>query len=438
MAEKAKTRPTRNSNILLMVVSAVAAFILWLIMSLTAFPDSELTFKDVEIDYSLTGSFAEVAGISIMNKPAELANVKIKGQRYLIGDYGKDDIHIGLDLDSVRAPGQYDLKLIVTSKKGDAIETIQIEPQTVKVEFDYMVTKTFSVSDGTLKADISNITAASGYVIDPNEVEISPSSVEISGPRDYVNQVTSCVVNVKAGSTVKSNIKTANTALTLYNGSNVLSSDKISVVQSSFELNIPVYMRKELKPVIQIQPYSSRFEAPMLKYTIDPDSISVRSQNEKVAGIDEILLGYIPLNRITVGTEFTFPIQQNTNYYTNISGNTSATVRFDLEGYSTKNVTINNAQMNAINVPSDYRVTIETDKLRNITIVGPSEMIEQIDSKDVVAELDMLEYSFTEGLAMYYVQVYLPEYPECWCYGQYQVYLNIDKVHDNLDVDEAA
>ena len=436
MAERVKktNKPLADNNLFMLVMSVVSAFILWIVLSLTAFPETTVVLRDVPIDYSLDGSYADVTGISVLDMSDATANVRINGQRYLIGDYSNDDIHIGVNLDTVRAPGVYDLPLVVTSTNGDAIDVDTIEPSTVKVEFDYMITKSFSVADGTLTADISNISAADGYILDPAEVIIEPSVVEIYGPRDYVNQVTSCEIKVQSGATVMTTLQTSNTAVTLYNGENVVNDSKISVQsENGFALTIPVYMRKDMKLDVEIQTYFDQFDISSLKYTINPSEITVRSQSDRISNIDEITLGYVDLRSLDISSNITLPIN-NTDYYTNISGYDTATVTFDFENYSTKTLTINNSQIYPINVPNGYQVDVETDRINNIRVIGPSEIIEQIDSKDLIAQIDMLDYNITEGFRMYTVTVYLPMYNNCWCCGTYQVACNVQQVDDNQTV----
>lgn len=436
MAERAKKtdKPLAENNLFMLIISVVSAFILWIVLSLTAFPETTVVLREVPIDYSLDGSYADVTGISVLDMSDTTANVRINGQRYLIGDYSNDDIHIGINLDTVRAPGVYDLPLVVTSTNGDAIDVDTIEPSTVKVEFDYMITKSFSVADGTLTADISNISAADGYIVDPAEVIIEPSVVEIYGPRDYVNQVTSCEIKVQSGATVMTTLQTSNTSVTLYNGENIVNDSKISVQsENGFALTIPVYMRKDMKLDVEIQTYFDQFDISSLKYTINPSEITVRSQSDRISNIDEITLGYVDLRSLDIRSNIILPIN-NTDYYTNISGYDTATVTFDFENYSTKTLTINNSQIYPINVPNGYQVDVETDRINNIKVIGPSEIIEQIDSKDLIAQIDMLDYNITEGFRMYTVTVYLPMYNNCWCCGTYQVACNVQQVDDNQTV----
>ena len=438
MPEKLKKRNSsvNRSSIITFVVSAVLAVIIWLVLSLTAFPEMTLSLKEVPIDFSITNSYADNSGLSIMSRSDEAANVRIKGLRYQIGEYTSEDIHIGLNLDSVRAPGKYDLALVVTSVNGDEIE-VEIEPKTVNVEFDKMTTKTFSVEDGTLTADISNLTAADGYMIATDEITIEPSSVELYGPQDYIEQITSCSVSVNNAYTAIKTINTDKTSLNVYNGTTVITTDRVASEPISFTLNVPVYMVKELPLAIDIDPPFESFNLSSLDgaVRIEPESIIVKSMDDRIKKLEKLTLdGSISLKDITVGTAFAWRIPDK-SYYTNISGTDQALISFDLEGYSTKKFRINNSQVRVINIEPGYRVSVETNRL-NVTVVGPADVLEEIDASDIVAQIDYMEHAFTTGLNMREATIYLPQYDNCWVYGSHQIMLNVEEVAEDVNVNE--
>ncbi len=409
-----------NSKLFNILLSLLLAFLVWLTLSVTAFPETSVSLKEVAIDYSLSGSYADVAGISILSKSNETANLKISGLRYLIGEYTAEDISVHVNLDTVRAPGSYELPLVVTDNNGNEIKIDEIVPSTVKVDFDYLVTKEFSVANGTLTADISNLAAGQGYVIDPSEVEISPTSVSVYGPKDYVDQITHCVARYGHSATVTSSVENAKADLLMYNGDSVFENEKVTANTEELRISVPVYYRKNLALDIEIQSYFNSFDISTLKYEISPDSIAVRSLSNKLSELERITLGYVELRQVTVGTTFTVPIGPNSNYE-NISGIDLVTVSFPLEGYGTKSVSIKNSQIYAINMPQGYRLAIDQNRINNVTLVGPQQVLDSIESGDVIAEIDMLDYNVGEGASMFTVSIYVPGHDDVWAYGIYRV-----------------
>lgn len=443
MAEKTteKTKKTsffKSGNFYLMLFSVFLAFVIWIIMSLTVFPETTITLRDVPIDFSLDGSYADVAGISVMKTSVDSVNLVISGERYLIGDYTADDVHVGINVDAVRATGSYELSLIVTSANGDTIEVVQIEPSTVKVDFDYMVTKTYSVEDGTLVADVSNLTAADGYIIDEDEVLISPSTIELYGPQDYIGQITSVAVKIDNAATIQSTMTSNLNSVVFYSGNEVFESEDVTADNESFEVTVPVYLLKSLDLGITLTSSVDSFDLTSIAYNISPSSISVRSQNANVSSIESINLDYISVNDITVGSVFNITIDES-SYYENISGIDTATVTFDLEGYTEKVVTISNSQIYIVNSTDDKTVTVEQAQIQNVTLVGPADVLEQISSSDVIAEIDMLDYAnLNTSYTIMDLTIYVPGYDNVWSYGKYRVYVSIENVEttEELEVEE--
>ncbi len=435
MAEKKTTEKTtqktkffKSGNFYLMLFSIVLAFVIWIIMSLTVFPETTITLKDVPIDFSLDGSYADVAGISVMKTSVDSVNVVISGERYLIGDYAADDIHVGINVDAVRATGSYELSLVVTSVNGDTIEVDQIEPSSVKVDFDYMVTKTFSVEDGTLVADVSNLAAADGYIIDEDEITISPSTIEVYGPQDYIDQITSIAVKVDNAATIQSTMTSNLNSVILYSGNDVFENEDVTINNESFEVTVPVYMLRDVDLSVTLTSTVDSFDLSSITYSINPSSILVRSQTTDLNNLDPINLDYISVNKITVGSVFDVTIDKSSNYE-NISGIETATVTFDLDGYSEKAVTISNSQIYIMNSSGDKTVTVEQAQVQNVILVGPTDVLEQISSSDVVAEIDMLDYANTNvNYTIMDLTIYVPGYDNVWCYGTYRVYVSIEAV----------
>lgn len=428
-----KTKSTKSSlksnRIGRMILSGVLAVVIWFVLVLTAFPETTVTIKNVPIDFGLAGSYADVAGLSIMNREEATVNVQLNGLRYVIGDYDADDLKVTLNLDSVRASGSYELALNVSSVNGDQFTVTEMEPKTVHVEFDYLVTKTFSVADGTLTADLSNVKAQIGYILDADEVRITPSEVTVSGPKDYVDQITSCVVGFDGEYTFDKSTSSSNTVVSLYSGDAVFENPKITLDTDTFNVLVPVYMKKALPLDVEVQPTHDDFDLSSLSYTINPVGITVRTQDESVANLTEIFLGYIDLRQVGPGInsifEFTIP---KSDLYTDISDNETAEVIFNLDGYATKDITIPNSQIHIINVPDGYRCLVEQERIRNVTVVGPADIIEQIDASDVIAQINMLDYNVVAGDQIMTATIFLPNYDNVWCMGIHKAYCSITEI----------
>ncbi len=438
MAEKKarakKTKSTRAENLVIMIFSALIAVTAWVTLSITAFSDITITLKDVPIDFSLEGSYADLSGLSVVDRDIETVNISFIGQRESVGNYTNDDIAVTLDLNNVRTSGTYDIPLVVTSVHGDRMDDVQIGPQkTVHIEFDRFASKTLSVDSRTLTLNMDNITARSGFVIDPEEITITPSQVTISGPQDYIDQVTGCVISFDGSLRLNASENSSTSNVTLYSGEAVFENPRVSLDTSLFNVYIPVYMMKTLPLTLTIQNYSDKIDTSGIEYSLSENSITVRSQNPDVDKITSVSLGYADLRNIRPGAVMTYGIPLN-SYYENISGVDLVQASFDLEGYAERNITIPNSQIHVVNASSDYAVTIQTDRL-NVTVVGPEDVLNQIDASSFVAEIDLLEYNISAGPRIFSASVYAPGYSNVWALGINQVYANIDPA-ESVDANE--
>lgn len=437
MAGRRTKNKSRRGNFLTLILSVIIAMVAWLILSVTAFSDVTVTLRDVEIDFSLDGSYADLLGLSIVERDIDTVNVSFVGQRDSVGNYTNDDIRVSLDLNNVRTSGTYDIPLVVTSVNGDQINNIEIGPQkTVHIEFDVYSTKTLSVADNTLVFDMSNVSAYEGYVIDPSEIVLNPAEVTISGPSDYISQVTSAVVSFDTAYKLNQSQNKSTSVITLYSDQAVFENPRVTVDSNLFNVYIPVYLTKKLPLTLTIQSYTDKIDVSTIPYTLSDDSITVRSQNSDLNRISNISLGVMELRNIRPGTVGFFTIQQNSNYE-NISGIIGVQAQFNLEGYAEKDITLNNSQIHMINTMSEFNVTVETDRL-NVKVVGPEEVLDQLDSMSFVAEIDLMEYAIAPGGRFFTATIYAPGYNNVWALGQNTVFANVEEVPESEEVNDEA
>ena len=417
--EKKKKSSARNGNLVLMIVSAVFAVIIWTVLSLTVFPDVNVSLHDVEIDFSLAGSYADLAGLSIIDKDYDTVDISFTGRRDLVSNYGAEDIHIGLDLTSVRSSGAYNIPLIATDSSGAQLNVVDIVPQTVHVDFDVIASKDLSVEDGTLRVSLSGIRAAQGYAIDPSELEVNPSKITISGPQDYIDQVTSCVLSLEPIQDLSESVNVTPTSVELYSGNAVFDNSRVSYNSENFSVYIPIYYTKNLPLSIALTGYSDRIDTDSINYTLSTESIVVRSENRNIENIESITLGTIDVREIKPGYIVRFAIPPS-SYYTNISGIEEVEVRFDLEGYTTKSFSLSNRQIHVINSFSGYDFTVEQDRLR-VEVVGPENILNELDSSSFIGQIDAMDYGPFNDLRFLTVSVYAPNYPNIWSCGVNQM-----------------
>ncbi len=434
MAEKRKKLKLNRSNIILAAVSAILSILLWVVLSITVYTDVDVSLYDVDIDFNLEGSYANLAGLSVINADTKTVNVSFTGRRDSYNDYSNDDVRIRLNLDNVKASGSYDIPLIAENASGERIADAVLYPESVHIVFDRMITKTLSYEDGTLTVDLSGIHAASGHAVDPDGIVVTPSKITISGPADYIEQVTTCELDFEEDVNLRATVNLTPSSVKLYNGNAVFEHPDVSMNTDTFNVYIPVYTTKELPLTVIINGYTDQFDVSTIKYTLSTESIMVRSEDDSIEKLSEINLGYIDVRDIYPGYFTTFDIPLS-SHYTNISGIDTVQVSFDLEGYAEKRISLTNSQIYALNAPAGFNVTVEQDIVR-ATVVGPADVLENLDSSNFVAQINLMDYELSTGPRFLTAYIYAPNYPNVWARDYTQVYVSSEPIATAPEAEE--
>ena len=127
------------------IASLVFAIIIWYFVSITVYPTINRNIYGVKVDIDLTGSYAESLELQPVSIGTESINVNIEGDRAKISSLKAEDLVAYVNVDNVTSAREYKLSVEVKSKDGTDFDVKSIEPSTVTVKFDKIITKSFTV-----------------------------------------------------------------------------------------------------------------------------------------------------------------------------------------------------------------------------------------------------------------------------------------------------
>lgn len=413
---KTKLLKSLNNDFMLKIYAIILAILIWFLISVTLFPEITKSIENIPVTISLQGTTAEANMLKAFNYETENINVKIKGMRYEIGNYTSNDLTARLVLDVVNKPGKYDLKIAVTSKDGHNI-SIESNLPTISVIFDEVASKTVDVIGRAPDLKVN-----SGFTIE--EPICTPSSITVTGPKTEIDKIDRCVVTANNSDVLSESFITSSDQIAFYDGTSIIDINLLSLNETNISIEIPVYMRKTLPLKVEILNAPTRFDISSLKYTLSNDEIDIAAPNGTINDVAEILLGNIDLRKIDLGSVFELPIELQSGYK-NLSGFETVTVTFDDEGLSSKIISIDNSQINVINRPVNYNVSVQTVGISNIKLIGPKNIIDNITSADVVAQVNLLNENISESTYSLPCRIYCEDYPTVWAYDIYNVALKV-------------
>ena len=410
-------------NLKNIIFALIIAIIVWFAISMQIFPDVTTHVSDIPIEIKAT-DYMERNALSVTESYADTVTVQLTGKRYEVGNLTADDFTAKADLSAITEPGEYTVSVKVTPLKENSC-TIYDKDLSVKIKVEKTVSRTFSVSQGTLKATADRVVPPSDMKID--SITAEPSTITLTGDSTAVEAVKSVEIrSVFAGETTESVTSKGQIVFIGANGE-VIENPDIKVDNDSFTVNITLYKQKTLPLTVQFTNVPSNFDIDSLKYSIYPESLTVSSPDDSLDSQEKFEIGTIDLSQLTTKylQKLTLPITLPEGYK-NISGNTSAMVSFEnAENYTFLSYAVQKDNIRIVNVPENFDVEVLTNEV-TVNVTGPAEEISALASKDIYATIDLMGTTLTTGLKDVTAEFTLRgTNVRSWVTGEYKVSIQV-------------
>ena len=416
-------------NLKNIIFALIIAIIVWFAISMQIFPDVTTHVSDIPIEIKAT-DYMERNALSVTESYADTVTVQLTGKRYEVGNLTADDFTAKADLSAITEPGEYTVSVKVTPLKENSC-TIYDKDLSVKIKVEKTVSRTFSVSQGTLKATADRVVPPSDMKID--SITAEPSTITLTGDSTAVEAVKSVEIrSVFAGETTESVTSKGQIVFIGANGE-VIENPDIKVDNDRFTVNITLYKQKTLPLTVQFTNVPSNFDIDSLKYSIYPESLTVSSPDDSLDSQEKFEIGTIDLSQLTTKylQKLTLPITLPEGYK-NISGNTSAMVSFEnAENYTFLSYAVQKDNIRIVNVPENFDVEVLTNEV-TVNVTGPAEEISALASKDIYATIDLMGTTLTTGLKDVTAEFTLRgTNVRSWVTGEYKVSIQVtDRAED--------
>lgn len=404
-----------KKNYKTLILAFLISFGFWLVVSVNVFPMIENDIKGIKIEAMITEVMAR-NNLQITNELSELVSIKIEGKRYEISDLAASDFYASIDLSDVRTAGQYTVPITVSSNTNRDLTITEVQPSRITLTIDRIISKEF-----TVRATAPDITMPEGYYMD--KITASPETVTLTGSANVLNNIG----YVEARSTYHGELtesRQTGTELYVYGSFDIpMEKEGIQFSPDTVAVNIPIYRQKELPLKFSIINYPSNFDINSLKFDIQPKSIIVASSDDSIYNLSELNIGTINIADIQLNKTTFIPIVLPDGYI-NLSRNNNAQIEWQIEDYSKMDFKINRSNINIINEPDIYDVSLITNEL-TVTVIGPSGSISELSASAFNVTVNLLGETLRAGTQDVSVSVQISgENQDCWVSGQYKVTIN--------------
>lgn len=383
-----KEKHLRN-NFLLALLSLFLSCIVWLIISMTQYPDAMKTIEHIPLSTDISGSVAGNNGLSVISSDVKEVTVELLAGKTQVGSLNNETLEAYIDADSVTNPGTRTLTIKIRGASNINYEVKSVKPANATIVFDKMDTRTFDVS-----AQIPNVSVVDGKAIDQNDITCEPSEVRITGPSSQLDKISKCIAVSNKELSLDSTYNLQSDELQLYTEDNALiDQSTMKLSDAVFNITIPVRTQKEVGLYVSIVDAPDNFDTDIIKFDMSSDSVVLACNNSKVEIPDMLDIGKVSLNELKPGFTKTFSISNRLegSDYENVSDLETVTVKFDDSDFAQTSLVLDKSRISTSNEPdaANYKYEVLTQRME-ITLVGPEEVINEITPEDILADVNLI------------------------------------------------
>ena len=420
---KAAISPTKSilgDRRIRLLLSVIGAIIAWMAVTIVVQPGTTTTITNVPVDFTYDSSAYTSRGLSIVSAPEKSVNLKLSGDGYTIGGLSASDFVVYPDWSSVRDSGEKTLRLQVRSQSAllTGVSVSIDGDNTVDVVFDVVEEKTLPVTVTT-----NYLRIADGYIL--YSTEVSKETVTLSGPSSELSKVATCTAEASYSSELTESV-TLDTPLRFYtSGGKEIKFQYTTLEESSVDVTLQVYKMATLPVKVNFINAPRGFDNSVLSYALSCKQLKVAGPAEKIDALSTLSIGTIDLSTFSLNKVYEMPIELPTDIYLldNIS---TITISFDCSGLETKTMNLPASCVQVVNLPSTYTLTVQTERLMNVTLCGPAGLLDTLVPEQVVIEIDADDFYVAAGQQNIACRLYVPSNGKIFALGSYVIQCKIE------------
>lgn len=418
------SRIIRNNRVL-MLISLLISFGLWVWFSVEKSPIAQAVIPDVPVTFDLTGSIPEQLNLQIFGDKDFKVDVTVSGRKYVLASLDKTDLVVTAITNYVDSSGKKTLQLKCTAADGaDDFDIVSLSSSYIEVYFDI-----FKQVELPLQADFSddiNSLLPNNCIL--GDIVFSKQTVTVDGPATEINKISKAVATANLNGKLEKNTTVVpEITLVTDDGSNLLYSE-IDGESSDITMSIPILKKVTLPASVTFKNAPANFDVDSVKYSVYPRTVTAAVPVDLVDSMKSIPVTVIDFADLTNGLN-TFTIQSSDIEGIMTTSETSSQFRItvDASDMSFKTVTVPASKGKIINSNGDYKVEITDNRNLSFRVIGEKDIIKGINDNEIVLTVDLQGVAIGENTATAVVTASVPS-GKCWVCGKYDIKISVSKL----------
>lgn len=413
MKNKKESSKLFDSKVFRVVISLLAALLIWIYITGTQEDEIKREFNDVAVTFSGAETMQESKGFVVTDVDTESVSIVVSGTRSNIAKLAATNLKAVIDLSKVTKQGNnrvsYEI-LFPDYVDTSAVTIVSRTPENIQFNVAKISTKTVPV-----KGAFTGSTAEGYIAEDPT---FSPETITLTGPDSQLENI--AYVWATIGGDEISKTKTADVAFTYMDADgNELDYTDITPDYDTVTVTLQINMKKDVPLRVNLVEGAGATEDNTI-VTIEPSTITISGDSAIVDGINKIVLATIDLTDFSATYEETYPIVLD-NDVVNVTGTTEATVQVRIVGLQTAKFSVTN--LSCINIPEGFTADMLTKSLE-VTVRATEAVLSKITSDNLRAVADLTGYASTGDVSVP-VKIYVDGYSDAGAIGEYPATVNI-------------
>lgn len=398
-------------------LSIIAAFVLWLVITINQKPDMDRTFSKLNVTINLENTLAATNEMSIIGDISKQEfTVVVRGPSYLVSSLTASDMNLYASAATVDEPGEYDLAVSASSGITSDYEIISITPSTVKVTFDYIETKEFSIVPMAVGAMAQEGLIAENGVVSGTESD----TITVKGPRSVINRIETVTAVAEVNKTLSSS-DTFDAKIILYDEKgNKIDKENLIFSTQNVKVTVPISKKKVVPVKVEYSNLPSGFNTASIVASVDYASVTVIGTPSTVEKISSVSLSPIDITAVSLNSssfDVSAKLPEGVKLLDSID---HFTVKVDTTGYIEKTVTVSSVKYTGL---ESGLKTNGGSSIKNVKICGPKYVLDKLDINNIYAEINLSDKKTGEHTVTAVIK--FKGYNNIWAVGTYSTTVTI-------------
>lgn len=399
-------------------ISIIAAFALWLFITISQKPNMDRTFSKLNVNINLENTLVATNEMSIIGDISKQEfTVVVRGPSYLVSSLTASDISLYASAATVEEPGEYELEVAASAGGiNSGYEIISITPSTAKVSFDYIETKEFNLVPSAVGAAAEEGLIAENGVVSGTESD----TITVKGPRTIINKIQSVVAVAEVNKTLNAS-ETFDANIVIYDAEgNEVSQENLTLSTEKVKVTVPISKKKTVPVKVEFSNIPSGFDTSTIIASVDYASVTVIGTPATVEKITSVSLSPIDITEVSTSSasfDVSAKLPEGVRMLDSID---HFTVTIDVSNYAEKTVTVSSVEY------TDLEKGLKTEQgtmIKNVKICGPKSVINKIKESDISAQISLADKKAGEHTVN--ASIKFSGYDNVWAVGTYSTTVTI-------------